>query len=146
MDVTIEPLRWWHIPEVHAIETACFDIDPWSVEQFWGELAQPTRVYRVAIRDGHVVGYAGIFQAGSDADIQTIAVCPDEQRHGIGRLLLHDAMSVASDADARQLLLEVRADNAAAIALYESESFARIAQRSRYYRDGCDALILRREL
>lgn len=146
MDVTIEPMRWWHIPDVHAIEAACFEVDPWSIEQFWGELAQPTRIYRVAIRDGQLVGYSGIFHAGSDADIQTIAVCPGEQRRGIGRLLLHDAMSAASDAGARHLLLEVRADNAPAIALYEAEAFARIATRSRYYPDGSDALILRREL
>lgn len=146
MDVTLVPMRWWHIPEVHAIETACFAIDPWSVEQFWGELAQPTRAYRVAIRDGKVIGYAGIFRAGADADIQTIAVRPGEQRHGIGRLLLRALMKAARESGARSLLLEVRADNSPAIAMYEAESFEQIALRSRYYPDGSDALILRRQL
>lgn len=146
MDVTLEPMRWWHIPDVHAIETECFPIDTWSVEQFWEELAQPTRTYRVAFRGGALVGYAGIFCSGADADIQTIAVRPGEQRHGVGRVLLTELLRVAREQGATSLLLEVRADNVAAIAMYRDEGFEQIALRSRYYPDGSDALILRRSL
>ena len=32
--------------------------DPWSSEQFWQELAQPTRTYRVCVEGDEVVGYA----------------------------------------------------------------------------------------
>lgn len=146
MDVTLEPMRWWHIPDVHEIETECFPVDTWSVEQFWEELAQPTRTYRVAIRGGEVIGYAGIFHSGADADIQTIAVRPAMQRHGIGRLLLRGLVEAARTCDATSLLLEVRADNAPAIAMYRDEGFDQIALRSRYYPDGADALILRKSL
>jgi ribosomal-protein-alanine N-acetyltransferase len=146
MDLTLVPMRWWHIPEVHAIETQCFEVDPWSVEQFWAELAQPTRIYRVAISDGQVIGYAGIFHAGADADIQTIAVSPGVQRHGVGRMLVHALLAAARETGATSMLLEVRADNAPAIAMYQDESFEQIAVRRRYYPDGSDALILRRAL
>jgi ribosomal-protein-alanine N-acetyltransferase len=139
-------MRWWHIPAVHAIESECFAVDPWSVEQFWEELAQPTRIYRVAIRGDEVIGYAGIFHAGADADIQTIAVRPGEQRHGIGRMLVRESIAAAYQAGATSLLLEVRADNFPAIAMYRDEGFDQISLRSRYYPDGSDALILRRSL
>ena len=33
--------------------------DPWSSEQFWQELAQPTRTYLVCVEGDEVVGYAG---------------------------------------------------------------------------------------
>lgn len=146
MDVILEPMRWWHIPEVHAIESECFAVDPWSIEQFWEELAQPTRTYRIARRESEVLGYAGIFHVGAQADIQTIAVRPHVRKHGIGRLLLRELMTTARAAGATSLLLEVRADNTSAIAMYSEESFEKIAVRSRYYPDGADALILRRTL
>jgi len=41
-------------------------------------------------------------------------------------------------------MLEVRADNAAAIALYERLRFRAISTRPRYYPDGTDALVMRR--
>jgi ribosomal-protein-alanine N-acetyltransferase len=146
MDVTLEPMRWWHIPDVHTIETECFTVDPWSIEQFWEELSQPTRIYRVAIHGGDVIGYAGIFHAGADADIQTIAVRPGEQRHGIGRMLVRELIAAAHQTGATSLLLEVRADNTPAIAMYRDEGFEQISLRRRYYPDGSDALILRRPL
>ncbi|MGE4365603.1 MAG: ribosomal-protein-alanine N-acetyltransferase RimI, partial [Mycolicibacterium sp.] len=44
------------------------------------------------------------------------------------------------------VFLEVRTDNAAAIALYESEGFVRIGVRKRYYRvSGADAYTMKRE-
>jgi len=142
----VESMRWWHIPAVHAIESECFTVDPWSAEQFWEELAQPTRIYRVAMRGDEVIGYAGIFHAGADADIQTIAVRPGEQRQGIGRMLVRELIAAAHQSGATSLLLEVRADNSPAIAMYRDEGFDQISLRSRYYPDGSDALILTRSL
>jgi ribosomal-protein-alanine N-acetyltransferase len=40
------------------------------------------------------------------------------------------------------MLLEVRADNAGALAFYLAEGFAEIDRRRRYYRDGADAIVL----
>jgi len=43
------------------------------------------------------------------------------------------------------IFLEVRTDNATAIALYESEGFAKIGVRKRYYRaSGADAYTMQR--
>ena len=44
------------------------------------------------------------------------------------------------------MLLEVSAANGSAIAFYTAEGFAEIDRRRRYYRDGSDALVLRRQL
>lgn len=140
-----EPMRWWHVAEVVALERRLFPDDAWSAEQFWQELAQDTRRYVVARddRDDRVVGFAGAFVLPPDADVQTIAVDPGLQRRGLGERLLRALVDQAREAGSRQLLLEVRADNAAALALYARLGFERISRRSRYYPDGGDALIMR---
>jgi ribosomal-protein-alanine N-acetyltransferase len=142
--VTVEPLRWWHLPQVHAIEQALFPGDCWSIEQFWSELAQPTRRYLAALEDDEVVGYAGLFLLPPDADIQTVGVRADRQGRGVAGRLLDALLATADRAGATHTMLEVRADNAAAIALYDRLGFEAISERRRYYPDGGDAVIMRR--
>ena len=136
-------MRWWDIPAVHAIETSIFMTDPWSVEQFWSELSQPTRRYFVAEIDGAIVGYAGSFVLTPEADVQTIGVAVDHQGQGIGALLLTTLIEQAIQAQAAQLILEVRSDNGAAIAMYQRFGFERISSRPNYYAPDVDALIMR---
>ena len=93
--VTVAPLRWWHVAEVAALERRLFPDDAWSAEQFWQELAQPSRSYVVAEDDGRVVGYAGAFVMAPDSDVQTVGVAPDAQGGSAGK------GSVGSSARAR---------------------------------------------
>lgn len=136
-------MRWWDIPAVHAIETSIFMTDPWSVEQFWSELSQPTRRYFVAEIDGAIVGYAGSFVLTPEADVQTVGVAADQRGRGIGALLLTTLIEQAIQAQAAQLILEVRSDNGAAIAMYQRFGFERISSRPNYYAPDVDALIMR---
>ena len=136
-------MRWWDIAAVHVIEASVFSTDPWSVEQFWSELAQPTRHYIVATIDGAIVGYAGSFVLSPEADVQTIAVSADQQGQGIGTLLLSALIDHAAQAQAAQLILEVRSDNTGAIGMYQRFGFERISARPNYYAPDVDALIMR---
>lgn len=144
MSVDIRPMHWSDIAGVHAIESEVFTVDPWTLEQFWGELAQPTRQYVVAESAGELVGYAGVYVLPPDADVQTIAVSPRGQGRGVGRRLLDDLITRAKAAGCTHLILEVRSDNAAAIGMYRSFGFEQISTRPNYYAPGVDALIMRR--
>jgi ribosomal-protein-alanine N-acetyltransferase len=141
--ITLRPMRWPDIEAVHAIESAVFTVDPWSAEQFWGELAQPTRSYVVAEDAGVIVGYAGAYLLPPDADVQTIAVSGAAQGRGVGRLLLEELIAIAVRHECSQLLLEVRSDNASALGMYERFGFESISKRRDYYASGVDALIMR---
>lgn len=146
--VLLRRMRWWDVPDVHRIEVDLFP-DPWSVETFWSELAHvpDSRHYVVAEADGAVAGYAGLVATGHQADVQTLAVARKRQGCGLGRVLLDELLAEAARRDASEVLLEVRADNAAAQALYAGAGFERIAVRRGYYRPGgTDALVLRRRL
>ena len=77
----------------------------------------------------------------------TLAVEPSARRRGLGRTLLRHAMALGRSQGATRGLLEVRASNAAALALYEQEGFQRTAVRERYYANPVeDAVLMEREL
>lgn len=148
MSPTLRRFRWWDVETARALEVELFP-DAWSVETFWSELAHvpETRYYVVAEDDGALVGYAGLAAVGHQADVQTVAVAPTAQGHGVGRLLLDDLLAEAGRRQATEVLLEVRAENEAALALYRRSGFERIGVRRGYYQPGgTDALVLRRRL
>ena len=144
----LRAMRWWDIDAVLAIEQALFP-DAWSVGTFWAELAgvPVTRHYVVAQEGDEVVGYAGLFAAGHQADVQTLAVSAGHQGKGLGATLLSALLEEASRRQCAEVLLDVRVDNEAALHLYESAGFERISVRRGYYQPGgVDGLVLRLRL
>ncbi|HBJ72797.1 MAG TPA: ribosomal-protein-alanine N-acetyltransferase [Actinobacteria bacterium] len=141
--VQLIPMKWWHIEQVAELEQQLFPVDAWSTEQFWAELAQPTRYYFLAVKETSVLGYAGLFALSPDADVQTIAVGPLAQGQGIGRLLLEELIDQALARHCVQLVLEVRSDNEAALSMYTKRGFEQLNTRRDYYAPGVDALVMR---
>ncbi len=84
--------------------------------------------------------------AAGEAEILTLAVHPEARRQGHGAALLAGAMASAVARGATAMFLEVAEGNAAARALYAAAGFAEVGRRRRYYPDGGDALVLRRDL
>ena len=94
-----------------------------------------------------LIGYGGISRLGRtppfEYEVHTIGVDPAYQGRGVGRRLLDELLNFAAGAVVH---LEVRTDNAPAIALYRSVGFNQIGLRKRYYRvSGADAYTMRRE-
>jgi ribosomal-protein-alanine N-acetyltransferase len=142
--VTIRPATAADLDAVVELEQTCLGADAWSrglVEQGIAA-ALPTVSYLVADVDGVVVGHAVASAAGDDAELQRIAVDPAYRRRGLaGELLAAVEQRAAADGAAR-LLLEVREDNTAAAAFYESRGFVEVGRRRGYYRDGAAAVVL----
>lgn len=130
------------------LEAQLFDgDDPWPEKAFLAELAAKHNHYVAARVDDKLVGYAGIARLGRikpyEYEIHTVGVDPAYQGQGIGRQML---LRLFEYADNGTIFLEVRTDNVAALALYESEGFTRVGLRKRYYRvSGADAYTMKRE-
>jgi ribosomal-protein-alanine N-acetyltransferase len=140
--------RWTDVPALVALELELFPLDAWVEATWWGELAgRPRRDY-VVIRDAEgLVGYAGLDHGGEVADVTTVAVAPRAQGTGLGRRLLAELEHRAAARGAASVMLEVRADNAGALALYEGSGYAVLSTRPRYYQPGdVDALVMRKLL
>jgi ribosomal-protein-alanine N-acetyltransferase len=88
--------------------------------------------------------------AADEAEIIAFGVVPGLRRRGHGRRLLAATGAQAAVLGARRLLLEVAADNDAALALYRDEGFVAVGRRRAYYRRATgsemDAVILARRL
>ena len=83
-------------------------------------------------------------RGAGEGDIQTIAVAPRARRHGLGRALMLALIGEARNRAAREVFLEVRADNPGAQTLYRALGFEEIGVRPRYYQpDGVDAIVMR---
>lgn len=136
------------LPAVMEVERKTFPADAWSEGMLRGELDdQPrTRHYVVALVDGVIVGYAGLAAAGDQADVQTIAVLAEWRGTGVGGAMLTELLAEAARRGAVSVFLEVRADNLGAQAVYDRFGFERIGLRRRYYEDGTDAIMMRKDL
>lgn len=124
---------------------ARFPGDRLSKRQFRHHLVSASSQLRI-VDDG--TGYALVlFRAGSDiARLYSIAVDPAVRGRGLGAALLADAEAGAAARGATRLRLEVREDNAAAIALYRGRGYAVFGRYAGYYADGADALRFEKRL
>jgi [ribosomal protein S18]-alanine N-acetyltransferase len=144
---SIRAMRWWDIEPVMMLERELFGDEAWADTMFWNELAErASRHYLVAESGGDLFGYAGLCAyPPSESYVQTIAVAPAHQGNGLGTQLLIRLIDESARRGCRQLDLEVRADNAVAIGLYERHGFRQIGVRRHYYQpSGVDAVVMRR--
>jgi ribosomal-protein-alanine N-acetyltransferase len=132
--------------EVHAAAFAA----PWAADDI-RQLLEQRGAFGLAAREGDaaICGFILARVIAGEAEVLTIAVRPEHRRCGVARALLAAAEGLAKvTADA--IFLEVAADNAGAIALYEGAGYERVGRRARYYArpsgDGADAIVMRRAL
>jgi [ribosomal protein S18]-alanine N-acetyltransferase len=144
--VTLRPATSADAPALTALEDELFGVDAWSEVAVLDGLEGPGRHAVVAVDDDEVVGYAVTMRSADLADLQRIGVRPDHRRQGVARTLLDEALAHARDEGATRMLLEVSARNTDALAFYAAADFVEIDRRRRYYRDGSDAVVMRRSL
>ncbi|MCL3778666.1 MULTISPECIES: ribosomal protein S18-alanine N-acetyltransferase [unclassified Actinomyces] len=152
------------LPLVAALETELFGAEAWSAALLADELAAAggpgaDRAYAVveqapaagqaAADRAALLGYAGLWYGDGrgDADLLTIATAPAARRRGVATLLLDHLLAEARRRGCEHVLLEVRASNTGAQALYARHGFEALGTRRRYYTaPDEDALVMRLRL
>lgn len=146
--VRLRPMRRGDLDAVARIEAASFAL-PWSREMFRRELDEIENSHLLVAEDpggGALLGYACWWEVVDECHITNFAVAPAARRRGVGAFLLRGLLDDARRRGALRATLEVRAGNAAGIALYEKEGFTMAAIRRGYYPDtGEDALVMWKE-
>ena len=143
--IVIRPMTEADLPQVLAIERGSFP-DPWSERMFRDDLVDDDRRLAICLDwNGQVAGYAIGWFVADEFHLGNIAIMPDRKGQGLGRKLLAYCMEQAGSRHCAIATLEVRASNAAAIALYHSFGFMEVALRKKYYRTE-DALVMLADL
>ena len=143
--MTYTEMKAEHVPQVAQLEKLCF-ADPWSEMSIASELQNIWAYWLVAVEDDVVAGYIGSQSTIDETDVMNVAVHPDWRRQGIAENLINHLIRELKVRGSHALMLEVRASNAPAIALYEKLGFRQVGLRKNYYRNPKeDALILRKE-
>ncbi len=131
-----------------ALENAAFDADRISRRSFTRFIASPSAELLVADGASGLAGYVLVLyrRTTSVARVYSIAVASQARGTGLG-----DALMEAAEVAARQhgelfVRLEVRFDNAPAIALYERRGYKRFGRYLDYYEDHADALRVEKSL
>ncbi|MCK4412147.1 MAG: ribosomal protein S18-alanine N-acetyltransferase [Candidatus Eisenbacteria sp.] len=147
-ELALRPMGEDDLDAVVALERACFG-DPWPRACFQAEVdeAPDVRWPLVAVGPGGPAGFAIAWFIGDKVQIANLAVAPAYRRRGLGRRFLEAILAEAERRGAREIHLEVRDSNAAALALYRRIGFRIVGRRRHYYGEGGeDALLMRQDL
>ena len=128
----VRPMRQEDLDAVSEMENASYP-DPWSRDGFTEELGNEYALSLILEDTTGVVGYAVSLLTGEDADLVKITVTEKERRKGYGRKLLDNVITELYNRGIRNVTLEVRASNEAAIALYEHAGFVSEGVRPGFY-------------
>lgn len=97
------------------------------------ELAGEDRRGWVAVDDGRIVGWLGLWLAPDEAHVLDVAVAADHRRRGVASHLVEVARSAAVATGRRHVTLEVRRGNVGARRLYAALGFVEVGVRTGYY-------------
>lgn len=141
MEILITDAREAQLPQIEEIERQCFSV-PWTEAMLRAQLDPDRYIFLTAEAAGEIAGYVGLQYVLDEGYISNVAVRPEARRRGVAGSLLR-----ALEARARQkrlsfLTLEVRAGNAAAIALYEKCGYRVAGRRKNYYEKPAEDAVL----
>ncbi|MGJ8523284.1 Mycothiol acetyltransferase [Carnimonas sp. R-84981] len=145
----IRPARISDIDELEELEFDCFDDDVAFSRRQWRHLLTRANALTLVIESAdrqapsgqYLWGYAMLLlrRNSSKARLYSLCVEPRVQRQGLARRLLGNAENAAIARGCSSAMLEVRADNRAALALYRRLGWLPQGWIDNYYSDGCAA-------
>ena len=93
-----------------------------------------------------LISYISFSLATEEADIDMVFTSESYRRQGLAKELIDKAISFLKERKIKRVFLEVREQNEKAIALYNKCGFSFVSVRKKYYADGDNAIIYKREL
>ncbi|MCX5735804.1 MAG: ribosomal protein S18-alanine N-acetyltransferase [candidate division NC10 bacterium] len=150
--VRIRPMVRRDLPQVAALELACFGREAWPLQAFKDLLAafagsRPARGAFWVAEDqatGGVVGYAGVEVSAlwGEMDIINIAVASSHRRRGVGCLLIERIVRLCRQRGVSLLWLRVRASNRGARRFYRRMGFQERGRFAGYYLEPDESAVI----
>ena len=120
---------------------------PWSADSLGLLCTERAFGYGVFDEHGRALAYAGMLTVLDEGQITNVATREEARRRGYARAVLTALLEEAKRRGVATVTLEVRASNAAALALYRQFGFEKAGERPHFYSHPDEtALILSRRL
>lgn len=129
------------MPQIHPVEECDFDrlyeieqqahLVPWSLGTLKNNQGDRYLNLKV-VKDNQIIGFAICQTVLDEATLFNIAIDPNSQGKGFGKLLLNELMVQLKEKGIQTLWLEVRESNPARW-LYEKQGFNEVDIRKNYY-------------
>ena len=144
---TVRPMKESDLNVVMYLENTCF-VAPWGLKDVKYELNDnPVSNLWVIESDlTGVVGFVDYWITFDSATVCQICINPVYQRKGLGSILIEEMIKDCRTENVRNITLEVRDHNVAAIKLYEKHGFKKTIVKDGYYTNGDNALYMIKEL
>ncbi len=139
MPMTIRPINKEDIKDIFKINNSVQG-NPWTRNAIQAEIENPLSLGWVSLDKVVITGYIFIRKNGSESEIMTVGVSPENQRKGIGEKLISHALAQLPQGST--VNLEVSHLNEGALTLYKKIGFIVTATRKSYYPDGSDGLCM----
>ncbi len=144
-EYVLRPMTPGDLDRVLDIEDRSY-VEPWLRPHFEYELSVSSISKMMVLeKDDTLAGYVGIWLLPPELHITNITVAPEFRFRGLGTRLLEYVMNLAYELRIKQVTLEVRHNNMAALALYRKFGFEVKGMRKNYYAaEKAHALIMSR--
>ncbi len=135
------------LARVTEIAASLPEAPQWAESAYLAALNPASMPHRVALvaaepQPVNVHGFIVASLMPPQAELETIAVVAGSQRRGLGRQLFDALVTQLRTAGVLEIVLEVRASNRAALALYRSAGFRHTGLRRAYYVDPVEDAML----
>lgn len=139
---TFEPARAGDVATLVGIDAA--SPTPWTSAAFEAEMRhEPPTLF--VLRDApsaEALAFVAVRIQASEMDIVNLAVSPAHRGRGVGAALIRGLLQAPVAKGVESVFLEVRASNAAALALYGRLGFTHTQRRRNFYRDPVEDAVL----
>lgn len=145
----IEPATIESLPDILQIEEACFS-SPWTRKMLEAELSGnrfahfllAKRTTPGEVGSSSIIGYLCFWVIFEEVRLMNLAVIESMRHKGIAKALVSQALEEGAAQAGMRALLEVRASNHAAQALYRSLGFRDVTTRPAYYTNPLEDAVL----
>ncbi|WP_029323067.1 tRNA (adenosine(37)-N6)-threonylcarbamoyltransferase complex dimerization subunit type 1 TsaB [Butyrivibrio sp. AE3004] len=140
--IYIRDLKAEDITAAAELEKDNLGKEAWSEKQLLEASTRDDTVYIVAEKAGNVVGLCGVRNISGEGEITNVSVSKECRGKGIAFLMLDKLLLRGKAIGCEAFTLEVRAENAPAIGLYEKLGFVNEGVRPGFYDEPKDDAII----
>jgi [ribosomal protein S18]-alanine N-acetyltransferase len=146
-NMRIRPMTPADLDPVIKIERRLQQAPHWPRAAWLSALDSSSSQHRLALvatfhQTNDLAGFAVAGLLPPQAELEMIAVAPEFQRRGLARFLFAALAQEMKSAQVTDVILEVRASNHPALALYRCLGFVETARRPRYYAEPVEDAVL----